>query len=81
MHSKLEVFGIGPGREASLSTGSGSGGPHGQELEDIFGGPGSGRVGLGIWNGDDQFYRRTFFIFFSYSIFRVPVTDNLEFKL
>ena len=74
-------FGIGPGREASLSTGSRSDGPHGQELEDIFGGAGSGRVGLRIWNGDSQLYWRTFSIFFSYSVFRVPVADYLEFEL
>jgi hypothetical protein len=58
-----------------------SGGPRGQELEDIFGGAGSGRVGLGIRNDNDQSYRRTFSIFFSYSVFRVPVADNLEFEL
>ena len=47
VHSKLEAFGIGLGREASLSTGSGLGGACGQELEDIFGGAGSRRVGPG----------------------------------
>ena len=64
-----------------MSTGSRSDGPRGQELEDIFEGAGSGRVSLGIRNGDSQLYWRTFSIFFSYSVFRVPVADYLEFAL
>ena len=56
IHRKLKVLGISPG--------SGSVCARGQELEGIFGGAGSGRMGVGFWNEDDQSQRRTFLIFF-----------------
>jgi len=54
-----------------LSPLSGSDGARGQELEGIFGGVGSGRLGLGIRN-KDIFYP------FSYFVFRVSVADDFE---
>lgn len=80
-HRELEVFGISPGREASLSPGSGSNGARGQELAVIFGGVGSGRVGVGIRNDNDQSYQRTFSTFFGTLVFRVSVADDFEMKL
>jgi hypothetical protein len=64
MYRKLEALGISPGWAASLSPGAGSGGARGQELVGAVGGAGSGRVGLEIWNEDDQSYQRTFSFFF-----------------
>ena len=69
MHREPEALSMGAGREASLSPGFGSGGARGHELDGIFGGAGTGRGSLGIRNGDDHSYRRTFSIFFHTLLF------------
>jgi len=70
MHRKLEMLGISPKREASLTPGSGLGGTRRQELEGIFGGAESGGVCLGIRNEGDESYRRTFSVFVRTFVFR-----------
>ncbi|KAF8960541.1 hypothetical protein BDZ97DRAFT_1922093 [Flammula alnicola] len=61
MHRELEALSTGGGAEARLSpesaSGSGSGGMGGHELDGIFGGPTSGRLGLGVRIEDGLSYR------------------------